>query len=160
MSLEKEIKQKINSPQHEALLNVLHTANYMDRVSQKFFARFGNTEAQYNVMVVIRIEGRCLTQVEISERIVSSRANITALLDKLQAKGYIRRIDIEGDRRAYGIELTTEGKKLLAVVEEKYVRGVKKIMSGFSVQESRSRSSALEKLRRGLSALKEEDYEA
>ncbi len=150
MSLEKEIKQKINSPRHEALLNIVHTNNYLQKFSRLFFEDLGITEAQYNIMIIIKLENRKLTQVEISERMVSSRSNITSLIDKLQKKAYVRRLPMEGDRRVYQVELTSEGIKKLSEVEPLYVKTVEKIMGCFSVEESRRLSSLLVKIRENI----------
>ncbi|MCD4779018.1 MAG: MarR family transcriptional regulator [Candidatus Omnitrophica bacterium] len=150
MSLEKEIKQKINSARHEALLNIVHTNNYLQKFSRFFFDKLGITEAQYNIMIIIKLENRKLTQVEISERMVSSRSNITSLIDKLQEKNYVRRLPLEGDRRVYQVELTDKGMKKLAEVEPAYVKTVEKIMECFSVEESRQLSSLLVKIRKNL----------
>ena len=150
MSLAKEIKQKIKSSRHEALLNIVHTNNYLTKFSRFFFDKFGVTEAQYNIMIIIKLENRKLTQVEISERMVSSRSNITSLIDKLQEKKYVRRLPMEGDRRVYQVELTDKGMKKLAEVEPAYVKTVEKIMECFSVKESRQLSSLLVKIRENL----------
>ncbi len=150
MSLDKEIKQKINSASHEAVLNIVYTANYLQKISGRFFRRFDITEAQYNVMVIIKLEKRKLTQVEISERMVSSRANVTSLIDKLQKKGYVRRLPVEGDRRVYQVQLTAKGIKKINEVEPEYVKTIEKIMACFSVGESRRLSRLLVKIRQSF----------
>lgn len=147
MSLDKEIKQKINSSRHKAVLDIVYTANYLDKISRSFFRNFDITDAQYNVMVVIKLENRKLTQVEISERMVSSRANITSLIDKLQKKGYVRRLPVEGDRRVYQVQLTAKGIKKVDEVEPKYIKTVEKNMKCVSADESRNLSRLLGKIR-------------
>ncbi|MFH1777315.1 MAG: MarR family transcriptional regulator [Candidatus Omnitrophota bacterium] len=150
MSLEKEIKQKINSARHEALLNIVRTINYLTNISRCFFSKFRITQAQYNIMVIIKLEKRKLTQVKISERMVSSRSNITSLIDKLQKKGYVRRMSVQGDRRVYAVELTQKGKKKVTEVEPHYVKTVEKVMRSISLSESKKLSSLLVKVREGL----------
>ncbi|MFC1806876.1 MarR family winged helix-turn-helix transcriptional regulator [Candidatus Omnitrophota bacterium] len=150
MSLGKEIKQKINSTRHEALLDIVHTNNYLSKTSRLFFDKFGITESQYNIMIIIKLENRKLTQVEIGERMVSSRSNITSLIDKLQKKNYVRRLPVEGDRRVFQVELTDKGIKKLAEVEPVYVKTVEKIMGCFSLEESKQLSSLLVKMRKSL----------
>ena len=159
MSLQKEIKQHINSVRHEALLNIVHTANCMDKVSSRFFGKFDITEAQYNVMIVIKLERRNLAQVEISERMVSSRANITSLIDKLEQKGYVRRVAVDGDRRVYQVELTSAGLRQVDCVERQYVKAVEEMMAGFSGEEARKLSALLVKARQSLSAVEEVYYD-
>jgi len=153
MSLEKEIKQRIDTVSHEALLSIVHTANQLDLLSSRYFTQFGVTQAQYNLLIIIKLENRSLTQVELSERMVSSRANITSLIDKLEKKEYVRRVSVEGDRRVYGVELTQAGLKKVSDIEPKYVNKVKSIMDGFSDKESRQLSMLLEKVRFAVKSL-------
>lgn len=159
MSLYKEIKQKIDSPRHEALLSIVYTANYLDKISGRFFRGFDITEAQYNAMVIIKLENRMLTQVEISQRMVSSRANVTSLIDKLQKKGYVRRLPVEGDRRVYQVQLTDKGIKKVAEVEPGYIKAIEKIMDCFSVEESRKLSRLLVKIRQSFKDIEGEKNE-
>jgi len=150
MSLDKEIKNKINSSRHEAVLNIVYTANYLDKISREFFNNFDITEAQYNAMVIIKLENRKLTQVEISERMVSSRSNVTSLIDKLQKKGYVRRLPFDGDRRVYQVELLDKGLEKLDEVEPRYIKIVEESMKRMSASESRSLSNLLVKIRNGF----------
>ena len=153
MSLGKEIKQTIDTAGHEALLNIVHTANQLALLSARYFARFGVTQAQYNLMIIIKLEDRSLTQVEISERMVSTRANITALIDKLEKKGYVRRVSVDGDRRVYRVKLTEAGLKKVSGIEPKYVNKVRNIMTDFPDRESRQLSALLEKVRASLKSV-------
>ena len=152
MSLAKEIKMKneIESIRHEALLNIVRTANCIAKISTTFFEQYHLTEAQYNVLIVLKLEGRALTQIEIGERLVTSRANMTSLLDKLEKKEYVRRETVKGDRRVYEVHLTEQGKRILEKVEKVYVEKVEEIMASVSIAESKTMSRLLEKLRESL----------
>jgi len=150
MSLENEIKQEIKSFRHEALLNIVHTHNQLAKFSRLFFKKFRMTEAQYNIMIIIKLEKGKLTQVEISERMVSSRSNITSLIDKLQKKRYVCRVPLERDRRVYHVELMKKGREKILEVEPIYTKTVEEIMECFSLNESRNMSSLLVKVRNNL----------
>jgi len=152
MSLSREVKLKkdIQSPRHEALLNIARTAGFLEKKSQTFFGQFDMTEAQYNVLIVLKLEGRSLTQVEIGERLISSRANITALIDRLEAKGYVERKDAARDRRFYEIHMTKAGRQILDKVEKVYLEQVEALMAALSLTECQTISRALEKLRDSL----------
>ena len=147
MSLSKEIKQTVNSPQHEAVLNIVYTANFLEKISRAFFKRFDLTEAQYNMMVVIRLEARKMTQVEISERMVSSRANITSLIDKLEKKKFVKRVPVTFNRRILHIELTEKGMKKLEEVEPEYINAVEIYTEEMNKEESKNLSRLLVKIR-------------
>ncbi len=152
MSLEKEIgmKERINSIGHEVLLNIVRTANFIDKRAQSFFLRFGLTQAQYNVLIVLKLEKKNLTQVEIGQRLVVSRAGITSILDKIEKKGYIRRQRIKSDRRVFEIGLTPAGKKIINLVEPHYLKEVEKTMRCLNEDENRQLNKSLGVLRKKL----------
>lgn len=152
MTLAKEIRMKneIESVRHEALLNIVRTASFIGKISNIFFSKHRLTEAQYNVLIVLKLEGVALTQMEIGQRLLTSRANVTSLIDKLEKKRYVRREEVENDRRIYKINLTEKGKRLLDKVERAYVDKVEEIMSCINEAECRTINRSLEKLRESL----------
>ena len=82
-----------------------------------FFRPVGLTDAQYNVMRILEGAGEPLPQQEIARRLIVSRSNITILLDKLEAHGFVRRESSE-DRRVKLVYLTEKG---LEFVEETFI---------------------------------------
>ena len=158
MSLAKEIKMQceINTKRHEALLNIVRTGNVIWTLSDGFFSPFDLTEAQYNILIVLKLENKRLNQVEIGERLISSRANITLILDKMEKKGLVKRERIENDRRVLMVDLTAKGRKMVDRVEEKYVTEVERLMACLTESECKAMSRLLEKLRATLRRGEEE----
>ncbi len=128
---------KINEQKakHAGLLQIIRTAQVVQKKAQHFFSPFDITDAQYNVMIVLKQAEGSLSQVQISEAVVASRANITSLIDRLEKKGYVARKRVEGDRRVFHIELTTEGADFVARVEPLYKKGVLNAMADVSLSE-------------------------
>ena len=56
--------------------------------------------------------GEPISQAEIGRKMLSSRANVTKLLDSLEERKFVRRLSCE-DRRVNLVELTDEGAKFL-----------------------------------------------
>ena len=46
-----------------------------------------------------------------------SRPSLTGLLDGLEARGWVRRVEVDGDRRGVGLEVTAEGRAALRAAE-------------------------------------------
>lgn len=65
-----------------------------------------------------------LTQKELAERIMKDQPNITRILDKLEQKGLIRRMDNVGDRRAFLVFLTEAGRRQVETLSP-IARGVR-----------------------------------
>jgi len=47
---------------------------------------------------------------ELSRRMMVTSGNITGITDQLVAEGLVERMDVEGDRRAYLVRLTPQGR--------------------------------------------------
>lgn len=52
-----------------------------------------------------------MNQQELAERLHVTKGNISGLIDRMAAAGLVERRAIEGDKRAYAIYLTNEGRK-------------------------------------------------
>ena len=148
MSLSNEITQSIDTVEHEALLEAVKTVNLLEKKASLFFADHGISEAQYNILIVLKLEARPLTQVEIGERLVISRAGITAVLDKLENKGYVVRKKVVSDRRVFHVEMTKQGKKIVDKVEPLYLEEVHELMSCFNKKECKQLSEFMIRLRK------------
>lgn len=75
------------------------------------FRPYGVTPEQWGVIARLWYEDG-LTQKELACRASKDQPNTTRILDKLEEKGLIRRADNAGDRRAFLVFLTNEGKKI------------------------------------------------
>ena len=53
----------------------------------------------------------------IAEKAAMSRPSLTGLLDGLEARGWVQRVDVEGDRRGVSLEVTRAGADALKQAE-------------------------------------------
>lgn len=127
-----KIGQSAEDLRHHALLAWLKTAGAIEKAGTRHFAAYGLTPAQYDVLIVLKLNGGQMTQVAMSRLLTASRANVTGLVDKLQDKGYVERRSVEGDRRLYAVTLTARGKAKVDEVEPIYLAAVKRIMAPFA----------------------------
>lgn len=72
------------------------------------------TSEQWVVLARLR-EQDGLTQNELAKRILKDQANTARILDKVERKGMVRRVDALNDRRTYLIYLTDEGRHAIEV---------------------------------------------
>jgi DNA-binding MarR family transcriptional regulator len=80
------------------------------------------TESQYNALRILRGAERRnehLTQAELAERLIASRANTTWILDRLEERKLIARRG-HADRRKNIVEITAAGQKLLAKIDPEF----------------------------------------
>jgi DNA-binding MarR family transcriptional regulator len=67
---------------------------------------------QYGLLLVLATEGP-LSQGELAEWVRTDRSTMVDLVDDLEERGYVKRERNPDDRRAYLLQLTTEGRRAL-----------------------------------------------
>lgn len=150
MSLYKELKlkQPLASVNHEALLSLVRTSALMQKLSDRFFSRFGLTDVQFNILMILKEHGSAgLSQQELSEHLIVTKSNVVGLIDRLEDGGYVKRMSHPSDRRFNQIVLTPKGGKLELKIEESYFTEVDKMMNALSTPQKRAVIQAMEKIR-------------
>lgn len=113
-----EIRQTkpFRTPEDEAFVSILRTAEAFLWREAEFLKPYEVTQAQYNVLRILRgAEPDGLICREIGERMITRDPDVTKLLDRLEARGLVKRERQEKDRRIIVARITQEG---LALVEE------------------------------------------
>ena len=79
----------------------------------KSLMKVGNMPlTQYHILSLLA-ENSNMRMGEISQRMAISRPNLTPLVDKLVALGFVERVSDDGDRRVTYVSITENGKKAL-----------------------------------------------
>ena len=86
-NLQQELKKKqpFESLEQEAILNILRTSDIFHNQFGRLFRGYGLTPSQYNVLRILRGEGKPMPSLEIADRMVQVVPAITGLIDQLQA---------------------------------------------------------------------------
>src|SRR6516162_578857 len=118
--LQHELKKKrpFESPEEEAALNVVRTSDRLQLRIARLLREHGLTPSQYNVLRILRGEGKPLPILEIAGRTVAVVPGITGLIDRLEKAGFVRRVRCEKDRRVIFVALTDQGMTTLAGLDE------------------------------------------
>lgn len=113
--LQQELKKKdpFDSPEQEAILNLLRTSDQFQNRFGRLFREYGLTESQYNVLRILRGEGEPMPCLEIASRMIQVVPAITGLIDRLEKLGLVCRRRCEEDRRVIFVELTEKAAHLL-----------------------------------------------
>jgi len=119
-------------------------------------AAAGLTTTQFGVLEAILHKGP-LGQRELSRKVLTSAGNMTDLVDKLEARGLVRRVRQKLDRRAVLVELTAEGRALIEPLFTAHAADIAGAMAGLNHQELRELSLLLRKL--GLATADDRDTE-
>ncbi|HEU4565998.1 MAG TPA: MarR family transcriptional regulator [Gemmatimonadaceae bacterium] len=102
------------TPQLHAFDLLLRTASELDQQVARLLKPAAVTPAQYNVLRILRGAGGAgLPCGEISERLVRHDPDVTRLLDRLEAQGFVARSRDSEDRRVVIARITGKGVELL-----------------------------------------------
>lgn len=147
--LQDELKKRgpFDSPEQEAMLNLLRTHDRLQICLERLFRTRGLTASQYNVLRILRGEGRPLPILEVAGRTVTVVPGITGLIDRLEKAGLVRRERSAEDRRVVFVDITPEARALLADLDEPLRALHRDLLGHLSEKELRTLIHLLEKAR-------------
>lgn len=129
--------------------SVYHDAKKMNR-------HFGLTVPQSGALRVLARNGR-LSSVELSRKLFVTPSNITGIIDRLEKKGFVKRVQKKGDRRIMLISLTRKGievsKSLPDPMEKKLILG----LADLTTREIQELQQALNRILHLMEAEKTQD---
>jgi DNA-binding MarR family transcriptional regulator len=151
-NLQHELKKKraFDSPEEEAALSVVRTSDQLQHRCARLLREHGLTSSQYNVLRILRGEGKPLPILEIASRTVTVVPGITGLIDRLEQAGFVNRLRCEKDRRVIYVALTDQGMETLAALDEPLVALHRKLLGHLSPTELKEVIRLLGKMREKL----------
>lgn len=138
------------SPEQAAALNIARTADRFGICFTRLFREHGLTPSQYNVLRILRGEGKPLPILEVGERMLAVVPGITGLIDRLEALALVRRERCTDDRRVVFVAITPKGLEALAALDEPVEALHRRLLGHLSRDELGELSRLLEKARRSL----------
>lgn len=147
--LQHELKKKrpFESPEQEAALAVLRTGDQLQIRFARLLREHGLTPSQYNVLRILRGEGKPLPVLEIAGRTITVVPGITGLIDRLEQAGFVNRVRCAEDRRVIYVALTDRGTATLAALDGPLIALHHKLLGHLSRAELKELIRLLEKVR-------------
>ena len=150
--LQRELKKRgpFASLAQEVLLNIARTGDQLFLRAERLLREYGLTGSQYNVLRILRGEGKPLPMLEIASRMVQVVPGITGLIDRLEAAEFVRRERSTVDRRVIDVSITDKALTVLAALDEPLVNLEEKLLGCLSTEEQRELIRVLERVREHL----------
>lgn len=150
--LQDELKKKrpFDLPEQEAILNILRTSDRFQNRFGRLFREYDLTHSQYNVLRILRGEGKPMPCLEIGDRMIQVVPAMTGLLDRLEKLELLKRERCTQDRRVVYIELTEKAKQLLDRMDAPVHELHKQLIGHLTQTELKELSRLLEKARVSL----------
>jgi DNA-binding MarR family transcriptional regulator len=153
-SLAQRIKQTrpFASPEQEAMLAIRRTAASLVAPWEQFLkTRAGLSTSLFNVLRILRgSHPTALTCGEIGERTIARDPDITRLVDRLSARGLVKRGRSQTDRRVVKVSITAKGLALLRELDPPSLEMPRAVIGHVSAAKLRQLAVLLEEVLEGM----------
>lgn len=126
------------------LIGLHRAVNYIDRQSSKIFAEYHLTMGQFAVLEALYHKGD-MSVGQVQEKILSSSGTIPLIINNLEKRGYLRKRADAGDKRRCILNITEEGRKLIAQVYPRNEARIIELMEVWTNEEKEQLAVLLKK---------------
>lgn len=130
---------------HDTIFAILNTQKALLRTMTKNVSRENVTLQQVNIMRILSQEGS-VAMYRLGEELLVTRPNITAIIDRLEKKDLVKRVESKNDRRKTEIQFTAKGQKLYQKIHETQEKLLQDSINAFNSVEKVMLSRLLRKL--------------
>ena len=115
MGIEKDIQQaKFRNVHQKAAINLIYTVGWMRDRTKAMFEEEDITLQQFNILRILRGSfPKPLSTLQIRERMLEKMSDTSRIVDRLIAKGLVKKLTCKNDRRLVDVIISDKGKKLL-----------------------------------------------
>ncbi|CAM3476756.1 MarR family winged helix-turn-helix transcriptional regulator [Marinicrinis lubricantis] len=103
------------------------------------------SQTEFAVLELLYHKGRIPLQ-QIGGKILVTSGSITYNIDKLEEKGYLKRVPCPNDRRVTFAEMTEEGTALLDRIFPQHAQMMQQVMKGLNEEEKKTAIELIKKL--------------
>ena len=148
MGIDHDIHQsKFRNEYQRAGVNLLYTYGWVMERTKELFASEDITPQQFNILRILRgSHPQPLSTLQIRERMLDKMSDTSRIVDRLIAKGLLKKGTCKTDRRLVDVMITDKGKKLLERLDERQAE-LDKIVGNLTEEEAATLSKLLDKIR-------------
>ena len=151
MGLEQDIQQaKFRNPQQKAAINLIYTLSWMKDKTKCIFESEDITPQQFNILRILRGSfPDPLSTLQIRERMLEKMSDTSRIVDRLIAKGLVKKLTCKNDRRLVDVVISDKGKKLLERLDARQDE-IDGVLGKLSEKDANILSDLLDKIRDGV----------
>jgi DNA-binding MarR family transcriptional regulator len=148
MSINQDIKQQrqFRNEHHKATVNILFSSNWLMENIKKFLQAEDITPQQYNILRILRGNGKPLSTLQIRERMLDKMSDTSRIVDRLLKKGLAEKKTSQADKRLVDVTISKKG---LAALErlDKNNASLDGILFNLDHDEAKALNDLLDKMR-------------
>ncbi|MBN8878808.1 MAG: MarR family transcriptional regulator [Chitinophagaceae bacterium] len=147
MGIDQDIQTKFRNEYQKAAVNIIYTYNWMTERTKEIFAAADITPQQFNILRILRGSlPNPLSTLQIRERMLDKMSDTSRIVDRLIAKGLVKKGICKTDRRLVDVIITEKGKKVLEKLDLQQDE-MDNVIGNLSKKEALVLSELLDKLR-------------
>jgi DNA-binding MarR family transcriptional regulator len=151
-ALQGELKKRgpFDSVEQEATLAIMRTSDLLENRLARLLREHGLTLTQYNVLRILRGEGKPMPCLEVASRMIQVAPAITRVVDQLLGLELITKTQSDQDRRVYEIEMTPAAARILKKLDAPILDLHASLLANVSRADLKSLIRILESARAGI----------
>jgi DNA-binding MarR family transcriptional regulator len=110
---------------------------------ERFKTQFNVTMPRFDVMAALWRKPDGMLMSEISRFLLVSNGNVTGIVDRLVADGFVVRAQRDGDRRTSFVRLTRRGRTAFAEMARAHESWIDKLLGGITARDAEQLSTKL-----------------
>ena len=131
-------------------IRLLRASRQIEKVTrERLKSQFDGTLPRFDVMAALYRKPTGMLMSEISRFLMVSNGNVTGIVDRLVADGFVARSQRDGDRRTSFIRLTRKGSAAFADMAAAHESWIDELLSGISVRDAEQLSTKLKAFKSG-----------
>lgn len=129
-------------------IRLLRASRFIEGVTrERFKAQFNMTLPRFDVMATLYRKPEGMLMSEIARFLIVSNGNVTGIVDRLVAEGFVARSQRNGDRRTSFVTLTRKGRATFAAMAAAHESWVDELLGGISARDAEQMSAKLKSFR-------------
>jgi DNA-binding MarR family transcriptional regulator len=128
------------------VLQVLATAQAVTKAGQRLFRPHGLTVAKFNVLNLLSDQPDGMRSSDLARRLIVDASNVTGLVKRMKAEGYLREVDNVLDRRQHVVALSPKGLRIWKAAFQDYRRTLEAFEAGLNPADRRAAERVLQQI--------------
>jgi DNA-binding MarR family transcriptional regulator len=136
------------------VLQVLATAQALQKEAQRIFRPHGLTAAQFNVLHVLSKQPAGMRASDLARALIVDPSNVTGLLKRMKQMGLLRALENSHDRRQHVVALSAKGRAAWESAHRDYGRNLAALDAVLSAANRKAAEKVLQQLTGAVASLR------
>ncbi len=146
-------RRKLSKQRLRLWLRLLRVSRDIEAdLRERLRVAFATTMPRFDVLAALHRTRAGLRMSDISGELKVSNGNVTGIIDRLVQDGWVKRVEVPGDRRASLIRLTPDGEERFAAMAAEHEAWLNNMFAELSAHDIDSLMDLLRRLRPGPGA--------